>query len=48
MPYPKRDKFKSPKPFGFHDKLEVDGQNFLAESYVAKFDATSLYWFTHF
>ena len=31
---------KSPISFGFHGKLEAVGKNFLAESYITKFNAT--------
>ena len=40
MPYPKRDLVKSPISFGFHGKQEAIGKNFLAESYITKFNAT--------
>ena len=42
MPYPKRDIVKSAISFGFRGKMEAVGQNFLAESYLTKFNATFL------
>ena len=39
MPYLKRDIVKSPISFGFHGELEAVGKNFLAESYITKFNA---------
>ena len=40
VPYPKRDVVKSPISFRFLGKLEAVGKNFLAESYITKFNST--------